>query len=94
MKDWTARTDIGVLQGRRVLDTAEGILIGLRRYQPDAAFAELLDVSRRHTVPVFALATALIQLAGGTARPTGSALSAWSSAEYEWGRHLADSRGA
>ena len=93
MKEWTPHTHIRVLSGRRVLDTAEGILIGLRRYHPDAAFAELVDVSRRHTVSVFALATALIELAGGTERPTDSALSAWSSAQYEWGRLLAEPPG-
>jgi hypothetical protein len=49
----------------------------------------LVDVSRRHAVPVFALASALIELAGGTERPAEPSLPAWSSAEREWGRLLA-----
>jgi hypothetical protein len=82
-----------VLYGRRVLDTAEGILIGLRRYRPDAAFDELVDVSRRHAVPVFALASALIELAGGSGPPDDAARPAWSSAQCEWGRLFAESQG-
>ena len=92
MNGWTPNTEGRVLSGRRVLDTAEGILIGLRRYQPDAALSELIDVSRRNAVPVFALASALIELAGGAERPADTAPPAWSSAQREWGRLLSESR--
>jgi len=92
MKERTPNSGFSIPSGRRVLDTAEGILIGLRRYRRDAAFSELLDVSRRNAVPVFALASALIELADGTERPADTALPAWSSAQREWGRLLAESR--
>ncbi len=92
MQEFTRPTDIRVLSGRRVLDTAEGVLIGLRRCGPDAAFAELVDVSRRRSVPVFALASALIELARGVERPVQAPQPAWSSAQREWGWLLADSQ--
>jgi hypothetical protein len=92
MKERTPNMGFGGLSGRRVLDTAEGILVGLRRYHTDAAFSELLDVSRRHAVPVFALASALIELASGRKRPADTALPAWSSAQREWGGLLSESR--
>ncbi|WP_111512585.1 ANTAR domain-containing protein [Mycobacterium kyogaense] len=53
-------------QGRRVLDTAQGILIGLRRCDTDAAFQELVRTAHTHVVPVFTMASALVALATGT----------------------------
>jgi hypothetical protein len=53
------------LEGRRGVDLAEGILIGLRRYRTRAAFAELVDVALRHGSSVSALASALVGLAIG-----------------------------
>ena len=47
----------------RVLDTAVGILVGWRRCSTHAAFRELISVSERHRVPIFALAGALVSLA-------------------------------
>ena len=35
-------------EGRRIVDTALGILIGLRRCSSDAAFQELHDAAQRH----------------------------------------------
>ena len=94
MSESSYSPEITVLYGRRVLDTAEGVLIGLRHYHPDAAFAELIDASRRHAVPVFALASALIDLAGGARPPADAALPAWWSAQREWGPLLGASHRA
>ena len=52
-------------QGGRILDTAQGILIGLRRCHSEAAFQELLATAQRHRVPAFAMAWALVHLACG-----------------------------
>jgi hypothetical protein len=53
------------MEGRRGLDLAEGILVGLRRYRPEAAFEELVDVALRHDLSVSAVASALVGLATG-----------------------------
>ena len=53
------------LHGGRMLDTAKGILIGLRRCPSAAAFHELLGAAQRHRMPVFAMAWALVHLADG-----------------------------
>lgn len=72
-------------EGRRVLDLAEGILIGLRRYSAEAAFDELVTVARRHEITMSAAASALVDLATGDAsiddrRPVETAI-----ADHEWG---------
>lgn len=71
---------------RRVLDTAVGILVGWRRCSTDAAFRELIAASERHGVGAFAMASALVNLAGGgvVADPARSAAAL--AAEREWGR--------
>jgi hypothetical protein len=51
-------------EGRRIVDTALGILIGLRRCSSDAAFQELHDAAQRHRIPAFPMAWALVHLAG------------------------------
>lgn len=51
--------------GARVLDRAEGILVGLRRCTIDAAFGEIVGASRRHSVPALKVAQALVELAEG-----------------------------
>ncbi|WP_231639635.1 ANTAR domain-containing protein [Mycobacterium sp. Marseille-P9652] len=72
-------------QASRVLDTAVGILVGWRRCSTDAAFRELIGVSERHEVPIFALAAALVALASRDAdRPPADA-AARLAAEKEWG---------
>ena len=70
------------LQGRRALDMAEGILIGLRRCAPEAAFDELAEAARRHRIPIFRMASALIDLATGDHHGAGAA--AHAAAREEW----------
>jgi hypothetical protein len=72
------------LEGRRGLDLAEGILIGLRRCRTETAFEELVDVALRHGVSVSAVASALVGLATGdtdAAEPTSAATLA---AQLQW----------
>ncbi|HTH92398.1 ANTAR domain-containing protein, partial [Mycobacterium sp.] len=52
-------------EGRRIVDTALGILIGVRRCSSDAAFQELHGAAQRHRIPAFPMAWALVHLAGG-----------------------------
>ena len=76
----------------RILDTARGILIGVRRCPSEAAFDELLSAATRHGVPVVALAWALLRLAddaddrGASSHAFADAKSA---AQHEWGRLFA-----
>ncbi|MGB9304658.1 MAG: ANTAR domain-containing protein [Mycobacterium sp.] len=70
----------------RILDTARGILIGVRRCSSETAFDELLTAAQRHRVPVFAMAWALVRLAGAGATPSHTFVDAQSAARYEWGR--------
>ena len=57
------------MEGRRIFDTALGILIGFRRCSSDAAFHELLGAAQRHGFPAFPMAWALVHLAGGAQNP-------------------------
>lgn len=83
--DWVPAQIFFDMQGGRILDTALGILIGLRRCSSDAAFHELLGAAQRHGLPVFPMAWALVHLAGGgQSAPTFSA--AQSAARHEWGQ--------
>jgi hypothetical protein len=68
----------------RILDTARGILIGLRRCPSETAFDELHSAAIRHRVPVFAMAWALVHLAG-EGEKTPSFSEAQSAARHEWG---------
>ena len=52
-------------EGRRILDLAEGVLIGLRRYPADAAFVEIVSVARSHGLSVSDVAATLVALATG-----------------------------
>jgi hypothetical protein len=73
-------------QTSRVLDTAVGILVGWRRTSTYTAFRELLSASERHSVPVFALAAALVDLASGDAEDAAPEFTpARLAAEKEWG---------
>lgn len=72
-------------EGRRVLDLAEGILIGLRRYSPEAAFGELLAVAHRNDITVSAAAATLVGLATGF---TDAADFHPEIAQQEWGSLL------
>jgi hypothetical protein len=90
MANWVpAQTTCGPNSGR-ILDTARGILIGLRRCRSDAAFDELHTAALRHRVPVFAMAWALVHLAG-EGEKTSSFIDAQSAARHEWGSLFAGS---
>lgn len=94
MKEWvTSRVYVErTVQGRQVLDTAEGILIALRRFSPDAAFHELLSAAERHRLPLFTVASALVDLASHEEQSAGLALPAQSVAEGEWGELLRETQ--
>jgi hypothetical protein len=51
--------------GARILDTAEGVLVSLRRYRVDQAFVELMQTAKRHGVDPISLADALVAVAEG-----------------------------
>jgi ANTAR domain len=73
------------VHGSRILDTAKGILIGLRRCRSEAAFHELLNAAQRHRMPVFAMAWALVHLANGGENWAHTSADAESAARNEWG---------
>jgi hypothetical protein len=73
------------VHGGRILDTAKGILIGLRRCPSETAFHELLNAARRHRMPVFAMAWALVHLANGGGKSAHTCADAESAARSEWG---------
>jgi AmiR/NasT family two-component response regulator len=75
-------------EDRQALDTAVGILVGLRRCSTRAAFHELIGASERHRVPVFSMASALVSVVSrgadsGNAADTAAQLAA----EREWGEN-------
>jgi TorA maturation chaperone TorD len=74
------------VHGGRILDTAKGILIGLRRCTSEQAFHELIDAAQRHRMPVFAMAWALVHLANGGETSVHTSADADSAARYEWGQ--------
>jgi hypothetical protein len=85
MVNWVpAQTSYGPHSGR-ILDTARGILIGLRRCRSETAFDELHNAAQRHRVPVSALAWALVHLAGDGEK-TSSFMEAQTAARHEWGQ--------
>ena len=88
MTTWVpAHTSSGT-HSNRILDTARGILIGLRRCPSETALDELHGAALRHKVPVFAMAWALVHLAGDGER-TRSFGDAQSAARQEWGQLFA-----
>jgi ANTAR domain len=76
--------------GGRILDTAKGILIGLRRCSSESAFHELISAAQRHKLPVFAMAWALVHLADGGENSAQASADAEVAARDEWGRLFAD----
>ena len=72
----------------RMLDTALGILIGLRRCRSEAAFQELLVAAQRHRVPICAMAWGLVHLTCGGDRSPETFNAAQIAARHEWGRLL------
>jgi ANTAR domain len=79
--------------GGRILDTAKGILIGLRRCPSETAFHELLSAAQRHRMPVFAMAWALVHLANGGENSAHTSADAQLAARDEWGQLFACSGG-
>lgn len=49
--------------GARILDTAEGVLVALRRYRLDRAFVEIMQTAKQHGLNPVSLADALVALA-------------------------------
>jgi len=84
MEKLAAASQFRTLQGRRMLDTAEGVLIALRGCDADAAFDELVHAARTHDIPVFGMATALVELATGRNEADASER-AHAAALREWG---------
>jgi hypothetical protein len=72
-----------------MLDTALGILMGLRRCHSGVAFQELLVAAQRHRVPIAAMAWGLVHLTCGGDR-SSDVDAAQSAARQEWGRLLAE----
>ncbi|MBE1552140.1 hypothetical protein GGC64_006227 [Mycobacterium sp. OAS707] len=89
--DWATGSQLQALQGRRVLDTAEGILIGLRGCDTDAAFHELVHAAHNHGVPIFTIASALVELAAGNHQCRDLPAAADAAARAEWAQLLAAS---
>ena len=83
--DWVPTQVSLDLHARPILDTALGILIGLRRCPSEAAFHELLGAAQRHLVPVFAMAWALVHLANGGEESPHTFSAAQSAARHEMG---------
>jgi hypothetical protein len=89
--DWVRAQTSSHPHGSRVLDTAQGILIGLRRCSSEMALHELLSAAERHRMPVFAMAWALVHLAGGGKKSPRTFIDAQSAARHEWGQLFAAS---
>lgn len=85
MANWVPAQTSGGPSSGRILDTARGIIIGLRRCRSETAFDELHSAAVRHRVPVFAMAWALVHLAG-EGEKTSSFTEAQSAARHEWGQ--------
>jgi hypothetical protein len=77
-------------EGRRTLDLAEGILIGLRRYSTEAAFKELVSVAGRHGLSVSVVASALVAVATGEAVRQATPSAAEIAVELKWNELLAN----
>lgn len=89
MADWFPAQNCSHTHGGRILDTAKGILIGLRRCPSETAFHELLSAAQRHRMPVFAMAWALVHLADGGGQSAHTFSEAQSAAQDEWGQLFA-----
>jgi hypothetical protein len=87
--DWTPAQIPSDSNSSRMLNTAQGILIGIRRCDSEAAFNELLGAAQRNRVPVFAMAWALVHLASHGDKT--ESCSARTAARREWGRLFAAS---
>jgi hypothetical protein len=54
---------------RKVIDTAIGVLVGLRGCSPAEAFTELVEVTRQTGIGIGSIASGLVAVASGTASP-------------------------
>jgi hypothetical protein len=88
METWAVGSQIRTLHGRRVLDTAEGVLVGLRGCDTRAAFRELVNAAQTHDIPVFSMAAALVELATGSDDSADISPRAHAAALREWSRLL------
>ncbi len=77
-------TTVRLRPGVRALDRAEGVLMALRRCSCDDAFDELLEAARHQHIPVFTIATALVELVDGS-NTSGSDPVASAAANRQWG---------
>jgi hypothetical protein len=68
--------------GARVLDRAEGVLVGLRRCRVESAFDEVIGASKQHVLPALRVARALVELSE-CRQP--SDLDAATAAREQWG---------
>ncbi|OSC39663.1 ANTAR domain-containing protein [Mycobacterium decipiens] len=73
----------------RILDTARGILIALRRCPSETAFDELHSVAQRHRLPIFEISWALVHLAVEGSTPCQSFVDAQTAARREWSQLFA-----
>ena len=87
-RDRTGYSRIRASEGRRVLDLAEGVLVGSRRYSTEAAFGELVAVAHRHDITVSAAAAALVALATGDPETTDANPTEVAIAQHTWGALL------
>ncbi|MCT7660393.1 ANTAR domain-containing protein [Mycobacterium deserti] len=63
---------------RKVIDTAIGVLVGLRGCTPEVAFAELVQVVRQTGIGIGSIAAGLVAVASGTASADNAeAFNAW-----------------
>jgi len=82
--------------GARILDTAEGVLVSLRRYRVDQAFVELMQTAKRHGVNPIHLADALVAVAEGQLvkeiehTAAAVALATWGHLFFSRNRHPAE----
>ncbi len=64
---------------RKVIDTAIGVLVGLRGCSPDDAFAELVRVVRETGIGIGSIAAGLVAVASGTSSAQNAeAFNVWS----------------
>ena len=63
IQEWAAGEVVESLPARRDLDMTEGILIGLRRCDPNATYQELLGAAKRHGVALMAISSAVAHVA-------------------------------
>jgi hypothetical protein len=80
--------------GARILDTAEGVLVALRRCRLDHAFVEIMQTAKRHGVNAVSLADALVAIAEdrrGSELDDAAAAVALSTWGHLFGAHRHDS---